>query len=266
MKPLLQIVDLEICFHTDEPSRRVVASGFHLDIFPHETLALIGESGCGKTTVALAILRLLAAPGKITAGKILYQNENLLALPEPRLRQMRWKELALIFQEPVSALNPLRRVGSQITEVLRLHLKLDQPAAQARALQLFEDVRLPEPARCFAAYPHELSSGMRQRAMIAMAMACQPQLLIADEPTTALDAQTQHEVLDCLLRLKNDLGCSLFFISHDLGLVAQFADRLAIMHEGKIVEVGKAAPIWTQPQHPQTRRLLAAAKRFHPTL
>lgn len=262
MKPLLQIVDLEICFNAGAPSRRLVASGFHLEVFPHETLALIGESGCGKTTVALAILRLLAAPGKITAGKIFYQNENLLALPEPRLRQRRWQELALIFQEPASALNPLRRLGGQITEVLRLHLQLDKPAAKARALQLLESVSLP--ARCFAAYPHELSSGMRQRALIAMAMACRPQLLIADEPTTALDAQTQREVLACLLRLKNDVGCSLLFISHDLGLVAQFADRLAIMHEGKIVEVGEAASIFTQPQHPQTQRLLAAAKRFHP--
>jgi ABC-type dipeptide/oligopeptide/nickel transport system ATPase component len=263
--PLLTIENLAIRFRSDEArGHSDVVHDFNLEIFPGETLALVGESGCGKTTVALAILRLIDFPGQITNGKIFFRKENLLALPEKRLRQIRWQEIAMIFQEPASALNPLRRVGSQVTEVLRLHLHLDAKTAKRRALQLFESVRLPEASRCFDLYPHELSSGMRQRTMIAMALACEPKLLIADEPTTALDVRTQQEVLDCLLRQKQEKGLSLLFISHNLGLVAAFADRVAIMHEGRVVEVGTAAEILKQPQHSQTWRLLEAARRFNP--
>jgi ABC-type dipeptide/oligopeptide/nickel transport system ATPase component len=261
-RELLGIENLVVRFHSDGSPVSVV-SGFNLRIFPGETLALAGESGCGKTTVAFAILRLLDFPGQITGGKIFYNGENLLALPEKRLRQIRWKEIAMVFQEPASALNPLWRVGSQVAEVLRLHLGLDAKAAKQKTLQLLAQVGLPEPPRCFEAYPHELSAGMRQRALIAMAIACQPKLIIADEPTTALDAHTQQEVLDCLLRLKREMSLSLLFINHDLGLVAKFADRLAIMHQGKIVEAGTTAEILERPQHPQTQRLLEAARRFN---
>jgi ABC-type dipeptide/oligopeptide/nickel transport system ATPase component len=265
MKPreLLRSEDLEIRFRSDQATSSTVVCGFNLKIFPGETLALAGESGCGKTTLAYAILRLIDFPGQITGGKIVYRDENLLELSEKRLRQIRWKEIAMIFQEPASALNPLRRVGHQIAEVLRLHLSLRAQAAKQSTLQLLAQVSLPDPPRCFEAYPHELSAGMRQRALIAMAIACQPKLIIADEPTTALDVRTQQEVLDCLLRLKHEMGMSLLFITHDLALVAKFADRLAIMHQGKIVEAGETTKILARPEHPQTLRLLEAAQRFN---
>ncbi len=263
-RELLKIENLEIRYRTDESPSSAVISRFNLEIFPGETLALVGESGCGKTTIALAILRLLDFPGQIIGGKIFYNGENLLALPEKRLRQIRWKEIAMIFQEPAAVLNPLRRVGSQVAEALRLHLGLDAKTARQKTLQLFAQVSLAEAPRCFAAYPHELSGGMRQRAMIAMAIACQPKLIIADEPTTALDVCTQQEVLDCLLRLKHEMGLSLLFISHNLALVAKFADRLTIMHQGKIVEVGATAEVLERPRHAQTCRLSEAARRFSP--
>jgi ABC-type dipeptide/oligopeptide/nickel transport system ATPase component len=262
-RDLLKIENLDICFHADSPAANCVVREFNLEIFPGETLALIGESGCGKSTLALAILRLIELPGQIIRGKIFYRGENLLAAAEKRLRQIRWKEIALIFQEPASALNPLRRVGSQVTEALGLHLGLNPAAAKQRTLQLFESVNLFEAERCFQARPHELSAGMRQRAMIAMAMACRPKLIIADEPTTALDVHTQREVLDCLLRQKEAMGLSMLFISHDLALATSFADRLAIMDRGRIVEAGTTAEILAEPQHAQTRRLLAAAQRFN---
>jgi ABC-type dipeptide/oligopeptide/nickel transport system ATPase component len=262
MTPLLTIDNLEVRYNSNESSENIAVSGLNLEIFPAETLALVGESGCGKTTVGRAILRLIDWPGKITGGKILYCDENLLTMPERRLRQIRWKEIAMIFQEPATVLNPLHRVGKQVVEVLQLHLGLNKKTAKEKTWRLFEAVSLPDAGRSFEAYPHELSSGMRQRVMIAMAMACAPKLIIADEPTTALDVRTQQEVLDCLLRLKRERRMSLLFISHDLGLVAEFADRLAIMHQGKIGEVGKTAEILARPEHPQTLRLLEAAKRF----
>ncbi len=261
---LLKIENLEICFQRKGRAAVTVVRGFNLSLFPGESLALVGESGCGKTTVALALPRLIAAPGQIANGRILFAGEDLLQAAEQRLRQIRWREIALIFQDPAAALNPLRRVGSQVAEVLRLHLGLGRKVARQRTLALFEAASLPEVERCYAAYPHELSSGMRQRALIAMAMACRPRLIIADEPTTALDAATRDEVLACLLRLQQELGISLLFISHDLALVANFCDRLAIMHAGGIVECGETGQILRAPQHAQTRQLLAAAQRFAP--
>ncbi len=261
-RELLKIDNLEIRFYAEPPRENLVVDRFNLDIFPGETLALIGESGCGKTTVARAILRLIAWPGKITNGKILYGGENLLALPEKRLRKIRWKEIAMIFQEPAAALNPLRRLGPQTTEVLRLHLGLNKKSAKEKTLHLFESVGLPEPSRCFSAYPHELSSGMRQRAMIAMAIACRPALIIADEPTAALDTHHQIEALACLQRLQQEHELSLLFITHDLSLVATWAHRVAIMQHGKIVEAETTERILSQPRHPHTKKLLEAAKRF----
>lgn len=261
-RELFKIDNLEVCFYAEAQPENFVVRGFNLEIFPGETLALIGESGCGKTTVARAILRLIDWPGKITSGKIFYCGENLLAMPEKRLRKIRWKEIAMIFQEPAAALNPLRRIGPQITEVLRLHLNLDKKSAAAETLHLFESVGLPEASRCFSAYPHELSSGMRQRAMIAMAIACRPALIIADEPTAALDAHHQNEALVCLQRLQQEHELSLLFITHDIGLVSTWAHRVAIMQQGKIVEAETTAQILSRPQHPHTKKLLEAAKRF----
>ena len=261
-RELLKIDNLEVRFYADAQPENPVVSGFNLEIFPGETLALIGESGCGKTTVARAILRLIDWPGQITAGEIFYRGENLLAMPEKRLRQIRWKEIAMIFQEPAAALNPLRRLGPQITEVLRLHLGFDKKSAAEKALHLFESAGLPDAARCFGAYPHELSSGMRQRAMIAMAIACRPALIIADEPTAALDAHHQNEALACLQRLQHEYKMSLFFITHDIGLVAAWAHRVAIMQQGKIVEAEITEQILSQPKHPYTKKLLEAASRF----
>ena len=259
---LLRIDNLEVRFKADTQPENLVVDGFNLEIFSGETLALIGESGCGKTTVARAILRLIEWPGKITNGKIIYRGENLLALPEKRLRKIRWKEIAMIFQEPAAALNPLRRLGPQTTEVLRLHLGLNEKFAVEKTLHLFESVGLPEASRCFSAYPHELSSGMRQRAMIAMAIACCPALIIADEPTAALDAHHQNEALACLQHLQQEHELSLLFITHDLGLVATWAQRVAIMQHGKIVEAETTEQILSRPQHPYTKKLLEAAKRF----
>ena len=261
-RELLKIDNLEIRFYAEPPRENLVVDRFNLDIFPGETLALVGESGCGKTTVARAILRLIAWPGKITNGKIFYGGENLLALPEKRLRKIRWKEIAMIFQEPAAALNPLRRLGPQTTEVLRLHLGLNKKSAEEKTLHLFESVGLPEPSRCFSAYPHELSSGMRQRAMIAMAIACRPALIIADEPTAALDAHHQTEALACLQRLQQEHELSLLFITHDLSLVTTWAHRVAIMQHGKIIEVETTERILSQPRRPHTKKLLEAAKRF----
>lgn len=259
---LLKIDNLEVRFDADAQPEKLVVDGFNLEIFPGETLALIGESGCGKTTVAHAILRLIEWPGKITNGQIFYRGENLLAVSEKRLRKIRWKEIAMIFQEPAGALNPLRRLGPQMTEVLRLHLGLNKKFAEEKTLHLFESVGLSEASRCFSAYPHELSSGMRQRAMIAMAIACHPALIIADEPTAALDAQHQNEALACLQRLQREHELSLLFITHDLGLVAAWAHRIAIMQYGKIIEAETTARILSRPQHPHTKKLLEAAQRF----
>lgn len=263
MTPLLKIENLAARFAANEAEAGLVLDNLSLEIFPAETLALVGESGCGKSTVARAILRLLPPPGKILRGKIYFRGEDLLALPEKRLRQIRWKEIALILQEAGAALNPLRRAGSQVVEALRLHLGMSKQAAQTKTLALFASVDLPDPARCFAAYPHELSSGMRQRVLIAMALACAPALIIADEPTTALDARHQEEILACLFALKQKIGMSLLFITHDLGLVAKWADRVAVMHAGKILEAGATDELLARPRHAHTMRLLEAAKRFN---
>ncbi len=262
MTPLLQIEQLAVRFAANGAPEHIVLAEVNLEIFSMESLALVGESGCGKSTLARAILRLLAPPGKITNGKIYYRGEDLLALPEKRLRQIRWKEIAMIFQETGSALNPLRRAGSQVVEALRLHLGLNKRAAKIKTLELFELVALPEATRCFEAYPHELSSGMRQRVLIAMALACNPKLIIADEPTTALDARHQQEILAQLFALKEKVGLGLLFITHDFGLIAKWADRVAIMHEGRIIEAGASGEILARPQHAHTMKLLAAAERF----
>ncbi len=266
MTPLLKVENLQVCFFKKEEQPCAV-NGISFEIFPGETLALVGESGCGKTTTAHALFRLLPAPGRIVAGAIALREKNLLALPEKQLNEIRGKEMGLILQDALSALNPVMRVGEQIAEVLRRHLRLDKKAAKREALAWMEKVRLPNVAKIYDHYPHQLSGGQRQRVLIAIALACRPALVVADEPTSALDVSVQSQILALLQELKTELHLALLWITHDLAVVAQIADRVAVMHAGKIVETAPTAALFTQPQHPYTQSLLAAIPRlaFSPT-
>jgi peptide/nickel transport system ATP-binding protein len=251
---LLEVRDLEVTYRTrggDVPAVRGV--GLQLD--PGQTLGLAGESGCGKSTLASAILRLLPA-GTGTSGSVLLEGEDVLTMRPGRLRAVRWTEAAIVFQGAMHALNPVRRVGAQITEAIQLHGKVSDQAADARAGELLEQVGLP--ARRAASYPHELSGGQRQRVMIAMALACSPRLLIADEPTTALDVMVQAQVLDLLAELRRELGLALLLITHDLSVLASTCEQIAVMYAGRVVEEGPAAAIFDRPAHPYTRALAAA--------
>ena len=226
-----------------------------------ETLALVGESGCGKSVTALSIMRLVEAPGRIFGGSIRFRGRDLMALSEGELRGLRGAEIALIFQEPTTALNPVFTVGDQIAETLVVHGRAGWKAARAQAVELIEAVRVPNAARRALDYPHQLSGGQRQRIMIAIALACRPALLIADEPTTALDVTIQAEILDLLREMKSAFGLSLLLITHDLGVVAEMADRVAVMYAGRIVEESPVAAFFESPMHPYSRGLLAAVPR-----
>lgn len=232
-------------------------------IKPGQTLGLVGKSGCGKTVTGLSVLRLINPPGRITAGKIFFRSNNLAALSESEMRRVRGRGIAMIFQEPKSSLNPLMKIGSQMIEGMRVHLGLSRAAAWTRGLELLEEVGFPEPSRPMNAYSHQLSGGMRQRALIAVALSCRPQLLIADEPTTSLDVTLQGRVLGLLHRLKKEHHLSILMISHDLGVIAQVADRVAVMHAGRTVEEGAVDEILLRAQHPATQELLVAAKDFY---
>jgi peptide/nickel transport system ATP-binding protein len=223
-----------------------------------ETLGLVGESGSGKSVTALSILRLVQPPGRITSGAILFNGRNLLTVSERDIQAVRGADIALIFQEPMTALNPVFTIGDQIAETLIVHGRATRRDAKARAVELLGAVRIPEAAARVSDYPHQLSGGMRQRVLIAMAIACEPSLLIADEPTTALDVTIQAEVLDLLREMKSTLHLSLLLITHDLGVIAETADRVAVMYAGRIVETGPARAILQDPQHPYTRGLLAS--------
>jgi ABC-type dipeptide/oligopeptide/nickel transport system ATPase component len=223
-----------------------------------ETLGLVGESGSGKSVTAFSILRLVQPPGRITGGRVLFEGRDLLALPEPAMRQVRGARMSLIFQEPMTALNPVMRVGDQIAEALTVHGLADAAAARARAVELLDAVRIAEPAKRVRDYPHQLSGGMRQRVMIAIALACRPPLIIADEPTTALDVTIQAQVLDLLRELKERFHLALLLITHDFGVIAEMADRVAVMYRGRLVESGPVRQILRAPTHDYTRSLLAA--------
>jgi oligopeptide/dipeptide ABC transporter ATP-binding protein len=225
-------------------------------------LGLVGESGCGKSMTALCVMRLVPPPGRITAGRVMFDGADLLALPERAMRDVRGARIAMIFQEPMTALNPVLTAGYQIAEGLRIHRPISARAARARAVELLAEVGIPEPASRAHDYPHQLSGGMRQRVMIASAIACEPDLLIADEPTTALDVTIQAEILDLLRGLRDRHGMGLVLITHDLGVVAEQADRVAIMYAGRIVEDASTAELFANPMHPYTRALL----RSMPTL
>jgi oligopeptide/dipeptide ABC transporter ATP-binding protein len=254
--PLLEVRDLTVRFGRGE--RAVTAlERVSFSIAPGEVLGLVGESGCGKSLTVLAILGLVPSPpGWIAGGQVVFEGRDLTTLPERDLEALRGERIAMIFQEPMSALNPVFTVGEQIAEVLRVHRRIGRAAARAEAVRLLARVGIPDPARRAANYPHELSGGMRQRAMIAIALACRPRLLIADEPTTALDVTIQAQILALLAELQRETGMAVLLITHDLGVVAQFARRVCVMYAGRIVEEAPTATLFAAPAHPYTEALL----------
>jgi oligopeptide/dipeptide ABC transporter ATP-binding protein len=259
--PLLEVQDLQVRFDTPRGLLRAVA-GVSFELNPGETLGLVGESGCGKTVTALSILRLLPSPQAEVTGQIRFLGEDLLSSPPEKVRRIRGNRIAMVFQEPMTALNPVLTIGEQVMEVLRLHRGLGNHEAKREAAAALTRVGLPEAPRRLQQYPHQLSGGLRQRAMIAMALACEPDLLIADEPTTALDVTIQAQILALLERLKAELGLAILFITHNLGIVAQTADRVAVMYAGLIVEQARTKELFHQPEHPYTRGLLSAVPRL----
>src|SRR3979409_241691 len=232
-------------------------------VSPGETLAVVGESGCGKSVTSLSILRLIASPpGRTIAGRIAFGSRDLLSLPEEQMRKVRGNEISMIFQEPMTSLNPVMTIGKQIAEALILHRDMNRKEALKRAVEMLDGVRLPEPAQRAREYPHQLSGGMRQRAMIAMALACNPKVLIADEPTTALDVTIQAQILDIILDLQRKLGTAMILITHDLGVVAETAKRVIVMYAGRKVEEAEVGELFARPLHPYTVGLMASIPRL----
>jgi oligopeptide/dipeptide ABC transporter ATP-binding protein len=258
---LLQIKDLHTAFHTEEGIARAV-DGVSFGVDRGEVLGVVGESGSGKSVTALSIMRLVQEPGRIAAGsQILFNGKDLLSLSEKEMRGVRGNDIAMIFQEPMTSLNPVFPIGDQISESLRLHRGLSRAEARKRAVDLLQLVGIPVPDRRVDEYPHQLSGGMRQRVMIAMALANEPDLLIADEPTTALDVTIQAQILELLLELREQTGTGIILITHDLGVVAEVCDRVVVMYAGQVVETGPVEAIFARPEHPYTQGLLAAVPR-----
>jgi len=255
--PVLEIENLQTHFRTPDGINRAV-DGLSLSIEPGQTLAVVGESGCGKSVTAMSVLRLLPDPPGRIAGSIRFMGRDLLKLSDAEMREIRGNEISMIFQEPMTSLNPVLTVGWQISETLRLHQKLDKSAAQARAVDMLSLVGIPEPQRRVREYPHQLSGGMRQRVMIAMALACNPKLLIADEPTTALDVTVQAQILDLMRDLKHRVGAAIMLITHDLGVVAEVAEHVVVMYAGRKVEEAPVRELFRSPKHPYTQGLLGA--------
>ena len=263
-EPLLSVRDLSVVFHQGGKTTRAVEN-VSFDIARGEVVALVGESGSGKSVSANSILKLLPHPAtSYPSGEILFKGHDLLKANEASLRAVRGNDITMIFQEPMTSLNPLHTVEKQIAEILGLHQKIEGQAARTRVLELLQQVGIREPEKRLKAYPHELSGGQRQRVMIAMALANRPELLIADEPTTALDVTVQAQILELLRGLKNDHGMSMLFITHDLGIVRKFADRVCVMTKGRIVETGPVEQVFTSPQHQYTRHLLSAEPKGEP--
>jgi oligopeptide/dipeptide ABC transporter ATP-binding protein len=258
---LLEVKDLRTWFHTEEGVARAV-DGVSLHVERGEILGVVGESGCGKSVTSLSIMGLIDDPGRIEQGSsIRFDGRELTSLPEKEMRQIRGNDIAMIFQEPMTSLNPVFAVGGQIAEALRLHRRLGRKDARARAIEMLARVGIPVPERRVDEYPHQLSGGMRQRVMIAMALANEPDLLIADEPTTALDVTIQAQILELLLELRRDTGMGVMLITHDLGVVAEVCDRVVVMYAGQVVEEGSVDGIFSNPSHPYTQGLLAAVPR-----
>jgi peptide/nickel transport system ATP-binding protein len=259
--PLLEVEDLRTWFYTRDGIVRAV-DGVSYRVYPGETLAVVGESGCGKSVSSLSILRLIPSPpGRIT-GRLVFEGQSLLELTEAAMRGIRGNEISMIFQEPMTSLNPVLTIGRQIAEALVLHQGLDRRGATARAIELLRLVNISEPERRVKQYPHELSGGMRQRVMIAMALSCDPKLLIADEPTTALDVTIQAQILDLMRELKAKTGAAIILITHDLGVVAEMAQRVVVMYAGRKVEEAPVERLFARPLHPYTKGLLGSIPRL----
>jgi oligopeptide/dipeptide ABC transporter ATP-binding protein len=254
---VLTVRGLTTYFDTEDGVVKAV-DGVDLDVYRGEVLGLVGESGCGKSVTSLSIIRLVGMPGKNWAGKVIFNGRDLLALDESDMRHIRGNQISMIFQQPVSCLNPVFKAGSQVEEQLTVHLEMRDDEARARTVELFETVGIPDPKRRVEAYPHQLSGGMAQRVMIAMALSCAPELLIADEPTTALDVTIQAQILDLMRNMRDRLETSIILITHNMGVIAEMADRVAVMYAGKIIEHADVNTIFTDPQHPYTRKLLAS--------
>ncbi len=262
MKKLLEIKDMATHFTTEDGIARAV-DGVGFVINKSETLALVGESGCGKSVTGLSIMRLIPdPPGKIVSGKILLEDKNLLDLKEHEMRRVRGNRISMVFQEPMTSLNPVFKAGRQIAEAAVLHQKISWKQAKKLTIGMLEKVEIPAPTDRYDEYPHQMSGGMKQRVMIAMALVCRPDLLIADEPTTALDVTIQAQILRLLKSLQNEIGMSILLITHDLGVVAESADRVAVMYAGKIVELASVEGIFESPRHPYTRALLQSIPRL----
>ncbi|MEO8922106.1 MAG: ABC transporter ATP-binding protein [Caldimonas sp.] len=254
--PLLHVDDLRVEFSTRR-GKALVLNGVDFEMHGGETLCVVGESGCGKSMTALAVLGLIPQPpGKVAGGRVVFQGEDLLQASDARLREVRGNRISMIFQEPMTSLNPVFSVGEQIGETLRLHAGLGHAAARARSIEMLQQVGIPAPERRVDEYPHQLSGGMRQRVMIAMALACRPDILIADEPTTALDVTVQAQIFDLLRELQRDKGTAILFITHDMGAVAEMADRVIVMYAGRVIEQGSAADVLSTPGHPYTQGLI----------
>jgi len=266
LEPILEIADLRTWFFTrDEVVRAVDGVSFH--VAPGETLAIVGESGCGKSVTALSVLRLIPAPpGRIVSGAIRFAGRDLLGLSEAEMRDVRGNDISMIFQEPMTSLNPVLTIGRQIAETLTLHQGLDHKSALAKAVEMLRLVHIPEAERRVAEYPHQLSGGMRQRVMIAMALACNPKLLIADEPTTALDVTIQAQILDLMRELKQQIDAAIVLITHDLGVVAEMAQRVVVMYAGRKAEEAPVGKLFRRPLHPYTKGLLASVPRLGASL
>jgi oligopeptide/dipeptide ABC transporter ATP-binding protein len=259
---LLEVIDLQTQFATRSGVVRAVDS-VSWDVAEGETVALVGESGCGKSVSALSIMQLVAPPaGRIVGGRIMFKGRDLLTLNEEAMRRVRGREIAMIFQEPMTSLNPVLTIGRQLTEGLEIHLGLAAAAARRRAVELLAMVGIPDPARRLSQYPHQFSGGMRQRMMIAMALACEPALILADEPTTALDVTIQAQILELMRDLSRRLGVAMLIITHNLGVVARYADRVNVMYAGKIIERGTARELYGNPRHPYTLGLLRSVPRL----
>ena len=262
MNKILEVKDLRVVFKNDGKENTAV-DGVSFDVERGEVLCIVGESGCGKSVTSLSIMQLVATPpGRYAGGQILFEGQNILGKNNKQMGKIRGKNISMIFQEPMTALNPIHKIGAQISEALRIHDNYEKKDAWKKAIEMLAMVGVPDHARCAASYPHQLSGGMRQRVMIAMALSCNPQLLIADEPTTALDVTIQAQILDIIRKAKEERGMTVIFITHDLGVVAEIAQRVIVMYAGKIVEEAPCKDLFANPLHPYTRGLLRCIPRI----